>query len=109
VEIALALSLIGALTVLALGTSAWSVVLHLRRREQPDVAELVRIINATRLELSDLTEKFIAGQKRAAVRAMRDRREEADAAPAELTPLELKAALRRRAFGGLPPNLTTKE
>jgi hypothetical protein len=104
VEVALALSLIGALTVLALGTSAWSVVLHLRRREQPDVAELSRVINATRLELADLTEKFIAGQKRAAVRAMRDRREEADAAP-ELTPLELKAALRRRAFG--TPNLTT--
>lgn len=100
---ALALSLIGALCVLSLGTAAWSVALHLARRNEPSAAHLEQVVTALRLEVADLVDKFTAQQKRNAVRAMR---EKADAAAADDTPLDpaaAKRALRQRFFGGGNP------
>lgn len=98
---ALALSLIASLALLALGTSAWSVVMHLTRRPTVTPAELHQQVTALRLEVSELVDKFTSSQKRQAVRAMRERKDaegEPDLALVE-DPRTLKARLRARAFG----------
>lgn len=101
---ALALSLIASGLLIALATSAWSLVLHLTRKPAVTPAELHQQVTALRLEVSELVDKFTASQKRAAVRAMRERQEQGELqidAPVN-DPAELKRRLRARAFGGTP-------
>jgi len=99
---ALGLSLIAALALLALGTAAWSVVLHLTRRPSVTPAELHAQVTSLRLEVSELVDKFTSSQKRNAVRAMRERKDEEqlDLIAPPPDPLEAKRRLRQRAFGG---------
>ncbi len=98
----LALSLIAVCALLALITSTWAMVLHLIRKPAVTPAELHQQVTALRLEVSDLVDKFTSSQKRQAVRAMRERKDEeergGDEPPSD--PVAMKRALRARAFGG---------
>lgn len=99
---ALALSLIAALALIATATSAWAVVLNLTRKPDVSSAELHQQVTALRLEVSEIVDKFTASQKRNAVRAMRERKDEEDAPQAEPAgdPAEVKRRLRQQVFGG---------
>lgn len=101
---ALALGLIAAGLLVSLATSAWSIVLHLTRRQDVTPAELHAQVTQLRLEVSELVDKFTASQKRQAVRAMRERQESGgpDVDGNVNDPAELKRKLRARVFGGTP-------
>lgn len=94
------LGLIASLSVFALCSAGVSLFLHWIRPSEPTTAEQARELQALRLAHADLVDRVEQWQKRDRVRRLREGRESVDETPAELSPGELKAHLRRRVFGG---------
>lgn len=110
----LALVFATSISTLALGFSVVSIAYHwARRNEHPDVTQVNAAITHIRTEIADLTDRFEHWSKRERVRRLRKGREDASAADdaaaaahnAQLSsggaasPADLKAELRRKAFG----------
>jgi hypothetical protein len=97
-----ALGLIAVFSLASLITASWSLILHLIRKPQVSTAELEQQVASVRLEVAELLEKFTAQQKRAAVRAMRERADEREmqVPTVDNDPVSVKRRLREQAFGG---------
>lgn len=93
----IALSLIGALSILATCTAGGAVYFLVKRPPTPTTADVERQVNTLRLAIADLTDRVEQWQKRDRVRNLRAGQEAA--APMPMDRVGLKNALRARLGG----------